>query len=51
MPIVVSHIFEDEEIIFEHENIKLKAIFTPGHSDGHMMFEMSEIDTVIAIFC
>jgi glyoxylase-like metal-dependent hydrolase (beta-lactamase superfamily II) len=42
MPIAVTHIFEDEEMVFEHENISIKAIFTPGHADGHMIFELSE---------
>lgn len=50
MPISVTHIFEDEEIVFEHENIRIRAIFTPGHASGHMMFELSENNIVRAIF-
>lgn len=50
MPISVTHIFQDEEVIFEYEDISIKAIFTPGHAAGHMMFELSRDNTIIAIF-
>ncbi len=50
MPIAVSHVFEDEEIVFEYQNIQIRAIFTPGHAAGHMMFELRESDKVMAIF-
>jgi len=42
MPINVTHIFEDGEIVFQDGNMCIKAIFTPGHAEWHMMFEMSE---------
>ena len=42
MPIWVSHSFEDGEIVFRHQDMSIKAIFTPGHAPWHMMFEMSE---------
>lgn len=50
MPISTTHIFENEEIIFKDKNISIKAIFTPGHASGHMMFEMSEWGVVTTIF-
>jgi hydroxyacylglutathione hydrolase len=37
-------------MVFEHENISIKAIFTPGHADGHMIFELSEWGYVTTIF-
>lgn len=50
IPFEVSYKFKDEEIVFEYENICIKAIFTPGHASGHMMFEMSEDNIVTTIF-
>lgn len=50
MPISISHVFQDGEVVFEIDDIILKAIFTPGHSPGHMMFEMSHNKKVTAIF-
>jgi len=50
MPISVSHVFTDGEIVFQYEDVRIKAIFTPGHADGHMMFELSEDNVVKAIF-
>jgi len=50
MPIFVSHIFQDWDIIFEADGISIKAIFTPWHADWHMMFELSENNTITAIF-
>lgn len=50
MPIEVSHMFSDGDIVFEHEWISLRAIHTPGHAAGHMMFELSENGEVGAIF-
>ena len=57
IPFSVKHIFQNEEIVFEHEDIQIQAISTPGHADGHMMFEVSKFvedagmrPEVIAIF-
>ena len=50
MPVQVTHVFEDEEIVFEHENMQIQAIHTPGHADGHMIFVVSEDDVVTTIF-
>jgi len=50
MPILVSYIFQDWDIIFEEDTVQIKAIFTPGHADWHMMFELSENNRVTAIF-
>lgn len=50
MPVSVTHIFEDWEIIFDCGDIKITAVFTPGHSDGHMMFVLSENNKVTTIF-
>ncbi len=50
MPIEASRIFQDGDIIFEEDSISIKAIFTPGHADGHMMFEISENSKIVAIF-
>lgn len=50
MPITVTHIFKDWEIVFEYDDISIQAISTPGHAAGHMMFEMSEKNIVTTIF-
>ena len=50
MPISVDYIFGDEEIVFEHANISIKAVSTPGHADGHMMFVLSEDNIITTIF-
>ncbi len=50
MPITVTHIFEDREIIFQTEGISMKAILSPGHAAGHMMFELSVNGKVYALF-
>jgi len=49
MPISVSRIISDEEIIFEYEDTKIQAIATPGHAWGHMMFVVYENESVTAI--
>jgi hydroxyacylglutathione hydrolase len=49
IPVKVSHIFTDGETIFEYENIKIKAVFAPGHAAGHMMFEIYESNRVTDI--
>jgi len=50
MPISVSHTFQDEDIVFETDSISIKAIATPGHADGHMMFEVSQWGKITCIF-
>lgn len=50
MPIQVSHIFQDVEKVFEYEDTFLRAIYTPWHAAGHMMFELSKLGEVIAVF-
>jgi len=50
MPIRVIHTFEDGEKIFEYGDLVIRAIFTPGHASGHMMFELSEKWKVTSIF-
>jgi len=50
MPITVSHTFGDGDIVFEADNISIKAIATPGHADGHMIFELSEGRKIATIF-
>ena len=50
MPISVDYIFWDEEIVFEHANISIKAVSTPGHADGHMMFVLSQDNIITTIF-
>lgn len=41
IPIQVSHVFQDWDVIFEYADTKITAIFAPGHAAGHMMFEIS----------
>ncbi len=49
IPVQVSHIFQDGEIVFEYESTKITAVFAPGHASGHMMFEISNDDIVTDI--
>lgn len=50
MSVDVTHRFQDGDIVFSYEDISLRAIHTPGHADGHMMFELSQNGKVVALF-
>jgi len=50
IPFAVKNIFRDGDIIFSEDDISIKAISTPGHADGHMIFEMSEWWIITTIF-
>ena len=50
IPLPIKHTFNDGEIVFEDDDFQLKAIFTPGHAAGHMIFEVSEWWKVTTIF-
>jgi len=49
-PFNVNHTFQDGDIVFEQDGISTKAIATPGHADGHMIFEVSEWWKITTIF-
>jgi len=40
MEISVSHIFDEEDVIFKYEDYKIQTVFAPWHAAGHMMFEV-----------
>jgi len=50
IPFNVNHTFQDGDIVFEQDGISTKAIATPGHADGHMIFEVSEWWKITTIF-